>query len=178
MSEAQADSDPILLGKPISDIVLGYLSCPKDSASGFLGCILVTDSRTRPLEFSYVSPVRPTTMQRILYGRTLDEHVMVYVIGKKLLTGISRKPDMVFVDSESLLGIAHLSTTPVAYLAKKPDGDSAVSPFSTLIFKVGDNILDQDKVAMLIATLEPHVALCDPFERMTEALKEALKTRP
>ncbi len=176
MSEAQPDSETVVLGKPISDLVLGYLSCPKDSP-GFLGCILVTDSRTRPLEFSYVFPVRPTTMQRILYGRTLEEHLMVDVIGKKLLTGISRKPDIVFVDSESLLGIARLSTTPVAYLAKKRDSDSGTSPFSTLVFKVGDNTADEDKVPGLIATLEPHVALYDPFERMIEALKEALKAK-
>jgi hypothetical protein len=48
MSEAQPDdAEPIVLGKPLSDLALGYLACPKDSASGFLGCILVTDSRTR-----------------------------------------------------------------------------------------------------------------------------------
>src|SRR2546423_1522388 len=97
--ESAEDSSKVL-GKEIEQLCLCYLTCPKDGANGYIGGALVTDSATRPIEFSYVTPVRPTTMQRLLYGKTLDEFVSVDVIARKLAEGIARRPDVFFVDSD------------------------------------------------------------------------------
>jgi len=35
------------------------------------GGVLVTDLETRPYEFRVTSPVKPTSIQRILYGKTI-----------------------------------------------------------------------------------------------------------
>lgn len=165
--ESQAQND--------EDICLAYLSCPQDGAKGFLGALLVTDSRTRPIHFGYVAPVRPTTMQRVLYGRTLDCHVKIDVIAKKLAAeGLARKPDVVFVDSESLLAARRLFNVPMARLAAKSDAQAGVT-ISTYQYDTGGNTPDAEYIGRIVATLEQTVDLLNPFERIREAIKEALK---
>src|SRR2546430_8102520 len=81
--ETVEDSSKVL-GKEVEHLCLCYLTCPRDGSNGYIGGALITDSTTRPIEFSYVASVRPTTMQRLLYGKTLDEFVSVDVIARKL----------------------------------------------------------------------------------------------
>ena len=77
---AGSDENEICTSKDPFDLILAYLSCPYDAAKSFIGALLITDATGRPLHFTYVSPVRPTTMQRLLYGKTLTEHTKVDVI--------------------------------------------------------------------------------------------------
>lgn len=164
-----------VLGKNADSLCLCYMSCPKDGANGYIGAVLVTDSRTRPTEFSYVAPVRPSAMQRILYGKTLDEYVSVDVIARKLLDGLSKKPDIVFVDSDLLLGLHRFAGQPVAMLTRSKDVDPSVK-ISAVAYKTPDDANYTDEVGAAVSALESYANLVDPFERMTEALKEALKT--
>ncbi|MFH1110836.1 MAG: hypothetical protein V1790_16810 [Planctomycetota bacterium] len=113
-TSANEEAEQEVLGKQIPALALCYVSCSKDSGNAFVGAALVTDHRTRPLEFCYIAPIRPTAMQRLLYGRTLDEHVNVDVIAKRLLEGLSRVSDIIFVDSEVLLEARRLCSVPVA----------------------------------------------------------------
>lgn len=41
-----------LVGKEPSEFILGYLTCPQDAAKAFLGALMLTDFRARPLHFS------------------------------------------------------------------------------------------------------------------------------
>jgi hypothetical protein len=85
--------------KQATDWILCYLMCPTDGGGGFLGGILLTDNRARPLHFAFVQPVKPTKMQRILYGSTLDEQIKIDVITQKLWQGLPNPPDVLFVDA-------------------------------------------------------------------------------
>ena len=91
--------------RPISDLILCYLVCIKDASGAYLGALMLTDHRARPQYFSYVLPVRPTRMQRILYGSTLEEHLRIDVIGHKLLQQIPKKPDIIFVENLDWISI-------------------------------------------------------------------------
>jgi hypothetical protein len=104
--EQEEAGDGQIAGKQATDLILCYLQCPTDAAGAFLGAILLTDYRARPQHYAYVQPVKPTKMQRILYGTTLDEHIKVDVIAKKLWEGLPTKPDVLFVDSADLLSPA------------------------------------------------------------------------
>ena len=95
-----------------SSLVLAFLSCPQGPAKSFLGAVLVTDATGHPLEFSYVDPIRPTRMQRILYGRLLEEHVKKDLIARKLLEGLAHKPDITFVDTDELLALQRKVANP------------------------------------------------------------------
>lgn len=156
-------------------ISLAYLSCPQDGAKGYLGALLLTDGRTRPLYFGYVAPVRPTVMQRILYGRTLDADVKLDVIARKLAKdGISKVPEILFVDAEDLLAARPIFNVPTARLTR-PEGKESGVTISTYQYDTGGHAEDAEAVGRVVAALEQTVDLLEPFQRLQEALKEALK---
>lgn len=155
-------------------VCLAYLSCPQDGAKGYLGALLLTDGRTRPLHFGYVAPVRPTVMQRILYGPTLNADVKIHVITRKLNDGLSRVPDVVFVDAEDLLPARAVFNVPTARLTLSPGTETGIK-LSTLQYDTGGHARDQEAVGRIVAAYEQTVDLLNPFERMQEALKDALK---
>ena len=157
----------------IESMTLGYLSCPQTADKGFTGALLVTDYGSRPLHFAYVAPIRPSLMQRVLYGRTLNEHAKVDVIAKKLLTeGLSVIPSVLFVDAADLIEVRRIAKWPVAHLWK---GTQDASSLSTLQYNAGANSHDVSAVGQIVASLEASVDLLDPFARLTKALTEALK---
>lgn len=157
------------------EVVLSYLTCPRDAAGAFIGALMLTDSRARPLHFAFVSPIRPTKIQRILYGSTLDEHVSVDVIGKKLLADLPIVPDVLLVDTQDLIAVRRIVDMPTAFL-RRADGDAPASSLSSLQYDTGANTDDQEDIGQILASLEMQVDLVEPFQRMREALKEAIKS--
>jgi len=162
--------------KQTADFILSYLICPQDAANAFLGALMITDYRARPLHFSFVSPIRPTRIQRILYGSTLNEHIKIDVIAQKLLKDIPMAPDVLFVDESELTVVSRITEIPTAFLTKNPDANIEPGRLSTLKYDTGSNIEDQEIVGQVLATLEEYVDLVEPFARMREALKEAVKS--
>ncbi|MGD0138396.1 MAG: hypothetical protein ABSD28_05925 [Tepidisphaeraceae bacterium] len=172
------EGEPQILSKRLSEFVIAYISCPQDSGRNYLGGILLTDYRTRPLEFAFVSPVKVTTMQRIIHGKTLDETVTVYIIAHRLLSEATKQPDIIFVDSDLLLELQRLTQIPVAKLSREQNSASQATSLSPLKFST---LREGDKdsvVGSVMSTLEAHADLMEPFARMTEAIREAQKAVP
>lgn len=165
-----------LLGKRASDFVIGYVSCPQDSGRNYLGGILLTDWRTRPIEFSFVSPVKVTMMQRIIHGKTLDEAITVELIARRLLTDSTKPPDVIFVDSDILLGLQRSAKTPVARLTRDEGVSAQAGSLSTIRFATARGMENESTVGNVLSALEPFVDLIEPFSRVTEAIKEAMKS--
>src|SRR6185312_6510598 len=88
----EQDGEAVLRGKRLADFVMAYVSCPQDAGRNYLGAILLTDYRTRPLEFAFVSPVKVTLMQKIIHGKTLDEAITVDVVANRLLKEAAKHP--------------------------------------------------------------------------------------
>jgi hypothetical protein len=165
-----------VLGKGLDALTLCYLACLRDSGKRYVGAALACDHRTRPLEFIFVKPIQPSAMQKLLYGGTLDEHVTIDVISKRLVDGLARRPDILFVNSEQLLPLRRLLQIPVAYLGKQNGSDRSVAPnLSTVTYRVASSSGDDDSVAHVLSVLEPLVDLLDPFERISQAITETLK---
>jgi len=164
-------------GRP-SGTILAYLACPQDAANGFLGALLVTDARARPLHFAYVSPIHPTAMQRLLYGSTLAEHVKIDVIAKILMQGVPVVPTVLFVDAPDLVSARRVAGLPTALLTRNPEPQPGTSNLSTLKYDTGTNREDQEVIGRLLAELEPWIDLVEPFTRLREAMKEAIKAPP
>lgn len=158
-----------------SDAVLAYLICPRDAGGAFVGALMVTDARVRPLHFAFVSPIRPTKIQRILYGPTLEEHISVDVIGRKLLADLPVVPDVLLVDTQDLTTVRRVANLPTAFL-RRVDGNAVAGSLSSLQYDTGANIDDQETVGQILASLEMQVDLIEPFQRMRDALKEAIKS--
>jgi len=176
-AELRAAANDDTDGKP-SGAILGYLACPQDAASGFIGALLITDARARPLHFAYVTPIRPTTMQRILYGATLAEHVKIDVIAMTLMQGVPVVPTVLFVDAPDLISVRRVVDLPTALLTRNTEPQPGTSSLSTLKYDTGTNHEDQEVIGQVLAELEPWIDLVEPFTRLREAMKEALKTPP
>ncbi len=92
--------------------LIGYLTVETKS-NYFRGAALVTDQRGIPADFRYTEPVRPTKLERILYGGALDIYLREEVILDNLLGAIESKPSLWLVDSDELI-------KPVQKLTKLP----------------------------------------------------------
>ena len=84
---------------------LGYLEL--DNGASYRGAILVTDDWGKPLEFRCTAPVKPTAVQRTLYGSTLMPHVLVALIGKPLIDALNEEPVAVLVSESMFLDLRH-----------------------------------------------------------------------
>lgn len=171
-----SDNRPRVAGKPRDGLVLAFLSCPQDAARSFLGALLVADYRGRPLEFSYVSPVRPTRLQTLLYGKALHEHVVIDVIARKLMESNGRQLDVIFVNSRELLPVRRIVSAPVALLARATEQEASAPRLSTLTYDTGDQKGDAEIVGEILGHIEPFIDLIEPFDRIQEALKEVIKS--
>ncbi len=160
----------------ISNLTLGYLICPQDAANAFLGAVMITDFRTRPIHFSFASPVRPTVIQKILFGSTLTSHIKIDVIAHRLLSNIPQMPDVLFVDDAEILAAKHIIKKPTACLKKSTSHEGNPAKLSILDYAT-DSSNDQETVGQIIANLENVTDLIEPFTRMRQALKEALKSQ-
>ena len=116
-------------------------------------------------------------MQKILYGKTLEEHVRIDVIANKLLQGNSKLPDVIFVDADELLPMRRIVQVPVARLSKNENPGTDTTKLSTLTYNTGGRRDDEEIVGQVIGHLEPLIDLIEPFNRITEALKEAARAQ-
>jgi hypothetical protein len=98
---------------------LGFLALVETATKdGFLGAILVADKHGVPREFRCTYSVKPTAVQRLLYGAALESYVGVQLCGIPLLQSIQYKPDLILVDRESLLEVRSSCACPIVFVRK------------------------------------------------------------
>lgn len=185
MAEQRASNSPLL----------GFLVLERTvKEDGFIAALMVTDNRGYPLEFRATTPVRPSLVQKTLYGKQLEHYVGIELCGETLLRHSSRKPRMVLVPDRRLLDIADKAGVNVAAIwrageALRPESeDSEVthgtikapgSPFQPLVYE--GRFRDADSERDTIACLEDCAGrfdLVEVFERMRAALQLLAKEDP
>lgn len=137
------------------------------------GGALITDHDTKPYEFRCTGPVKPTPLQRILYGATLDDYIHVDLLGGPLLKAAKEKPALVLVQNELLLRVRPTVAYPIVLL-KKGARASGANGNGALSLHVHPDF--QDELVAAQAFLEPVMKdrdLLEPFERLRVALEEA-----
>src|SRR5436190_8478216 len=98
-----------------SPSLLGFLTVEKTEVDdGFIGAMMVTETHGFPLEFRATTPVKPTAVQRVLYGASLEEFVSIELVGRRLLKDCQRKPPIVLVPKATLLGLTDSSVLVIA----------------------------------------------------------------
>ena len=78
------------VSRPGKVAFLGYLEF--DNSASYRGAILVTDDWGKPLEFRFTAPVKPTAVQRTLYGSMLTPHLLVALIAEPLMEALNEEP--------------------------------------------------------------------------------------
>lgn len=72
---------------------LGYMMI--EGAEGQIrGASLVVDFRGVPMDFRYTDPIRPTRLERILYGNALDVYLREELILQSLLSAVEARPNL------------------------------------------------------------------------------------
>ena len=94
--------------------MLGYLAIDQ-LGDAYVGGVLVVDDLGLPIEFRHTLPVRPTRLQRTLYGATLDRYLRSVVIGRRLVEELEHPPPLVIADDPTLVIDAE---PPIAVLAE------------------------------------------------------------
>jgi hypothetical protein len=92
--------------------LIGYITVDAHE-NYFRGAALVTDSRGIPTDFRYTEPVRPTRLERILYGSALDIYLKEDIILDNLISAVETKPSLWLLENEDLIA-------PVQKLSKLP----------------------------------------------------------
>ena len=165
------------------DVALGYLSALDTPEYGYFGGYLILNRLGRPLEFHCTTPVRPSRAHEILYGPTLRSYLLGEQIGATLLREASLKPGLVITDHVELLALRSASDCPIVMVRRaSQDAASTESKHPNLtVFAFGEFELrfaesfsaDRALAEELITSIAPHIELCEPFDRIREAIFEA-----
>jgi hypothetical protein len=159
---------------------LGFLRVAA-TERGFVGGLLVTDHRGRPLEFQCTTPVQPNRTQQILYGPTLEPFIYSELIGKTLFERTAVKPQLLIVQQESLLDLRRQVEVPVACLVlsppeQRPLPDQTLHDIGRHQAQVhGDFPQDADSLAALLKKIPADADMMEPLDRVQDALKETLR---
>ena len=156
---------------------LGYREF--DDGEAYRGAILVADEFSKPLEFRCTAPVRPTQLQRTLYGKSLLPHILTELIGVPLISSVREKPQLILIGDESYFDIRHKISAPVIRITKsngsKSKGlsiQSSSGKFEQLEIQAHPKFpADLDAAGDRLRDLFARWDLIEPFQRMTEGLQ-------
>lgn len=84
--------------------------------AGYLGAAMVTNERGYPLEFRVSTPIRPSAVQKALYGHSLEPYIEGELVGKLLVKELKRRPVVLIVNRLGLLDAQ--SPVPMAFVAR------------------------------------------------------------
>jgi hypothetical protein len=111
--------------------VIGYLDVLLQEPLGYVGGVLIADEYGLPVEFRHTLPVRPTKLQRALYGSALDRYLRTVVITQRLLGGLEHDPVLVLVADPALVTEAAVPLAHVTDAGVDPVGAvGTISPFT------------------------------------------------
>jgi len=166
--------------KPL--LAYGFLTTWEDPTHGFFGGYLILSEWGRPLEFHCSTPVLPNRAQRILYGATLRSYVLGELIGQTLLAKSKLPVEAVITDQQEMLTVPLLRDETVVYIDRPdPDDPASEEEFTSPSCTVGEYRITgtnsctwrAEELAAVLNRLSEQVDLCEPFERIRGAIREA-----
>jgi len=81
---------------------LAYIIVEADEGS-FRGAALASDLRGIPVDFRYTEPIRPTKLEKILYGNALEVYLKEELILESLIGAMEVKPALWICKEQNLL---------------------------------------------------------------------------
>lgn len=154
---------------------MGFLTEIRIGERGYVGGLLVTNHSGRPLEFQCTAPVKPNRTQEILYGPTLVTFLLAELIGRTLVEKIGVKPHLVLVERPDLLELRRHVSLPVACLVEQEttEGQSVRLGRQSVVWHA-EFAEDRAGISRGASTITSDADLSEPFQRVRDALQEAL----
>lgn len=167
--------------------LLGYITTRVFEGPTYLGGILIVDKKGIPVEFKYVEPIRPSKLQTLLYGNTMDRYIRVESVGAPLVDAVERKPAILFIREEPFLEESKWSFPIISISRYKGEVLSNLGDFKELemgeyIVKIDANLplrikLDKkyrerlQELIPLLIEIGQNFDIMEPFTRLEEAIK-------
>jgi hypothetical protein len=141
-----------------------------DDSAAFRGGCLVTDLETKPVEFRCTAAIRPTELQRMLYGKKLLDYVCNDLVGLPIIKAIQSKPSLVLVRVPELLKLRSNISVPVLWIETSPEGDiQRISP--------APGFREEAEAAKTVLKNFSKEEIIEPFTRVRNAVEEAHKQK-
>ena len=161
----------------------------KDS---YVGSLLVTTEKGIPIEYKCTHAVKPTSMQKSLYGTQLKPYIAINLCGVPLLNSIATKPDLLFIVLPEIIAIKEEIEIPTFFIhrASEPIDLKVKNHFSKFV-KIDNetnqyNSIDVCSYAKISTELTSNIHLIkelyntfdllEPFERMRTSVEILGKT--
>ncbi len=165
---------------------------PTQDGEGYLGGLMVIDKTGVPQEFRCTHPIRPTEVQKAVYGGSLRPHIFNELIGLTLIRAMTTNPTFCCIEESILLETAQGTEIPVVHLqrlgetlsvehhadekVKNSNGilrvDSHRSGFQPLSATFHRDFEDDlEKIKGDLELVFNQVDLLEPFERIATAIR-------
>jgi len=171
--------------------LLGFLALHTTlNEDGYLGAILVTDNQGIPQEFRCSLPVKPTTIQRPLYGERLGPYIGVKLCGIPLIESIQIKPSLIVVNKDFLVEVRVACHYPLVFLSRAGEAidinssdsedtkvrkeriDCSSGRFQPIIVSPHPNFHDDISEAReILEDIFNYLDPLEPFERIRSAIE-------
>ncbi|MCA9040159.1 MAG: hypothetical protein KDA65_07440 [Planctomycetaceae bacterium] len=163
-------------GSTKKQLHLGFLAAIEVKDRGYVGGLLVTNHFGRPLEFQCTAPVRPNHTQEVLFGPTLVPYLYNELIGKTLIEKTGVKPNLVLTEDERILGLREHVDLPIGLLLVEASACPDSLRLGQQKVRFHDrHPTDRDVLYELGNLVSNETDLYEPFERVKQALQEALQ---
>jgi len=158
-----------------------------ENGAAVRGAVLVTDTETKPVEFRCTNAVRPTSLQKVLYGGILDQHLLVELTSVPLLRAISSRVSLIVVRDPVLLEVRTKTQMPLVLIQSQAESaaggskariDNALlhsesGKFEPLVLAVKEQYADDATIARpLLELVGKRCSPLEPFDRLQLALEQ------
>lgn len=167
---------------------IGYLSLYEtETPDSYVGTFLVTDEYGLPLEFKCTHAIKPTAIQKALYGEQLKPFVSINLCGLPLLNSLQNKPDLIITNQNFILGIRASINTPTIFIRRagetlnisSEDGEtqkerieSEVGDFQPVVMACHTDYKNESQqVKQMANQLFANFDIIEPFERMQKSVE-------
>jgi hypothetical protein len=144
------------------------------------GCALVTDARTRPLEFRVTEPVVASELQRVLYGAVLDEHVLGDLCAIPLLEALREELDCILVRDQALLSLQASRSEPLLWIGRDDEGPHTADGKPGIVLGYHGDGEDEGikRARQSLRGVAEHYDLLEPFARIEQAVAQLHRAAP
>jgi hypothetical protein len=155
---------------------LGYIAV--DGIDGFFrGASLIVDFRGIPMDFRYTDPIKPSRLERILYGNALDVYLREELILESLIGAVEVKPTL-WICKEPDLMVPLRSLTKGKSLFLSPSNHSPMEAAGEIehLGESGVYMIQADPVSAPLRVAFPEQTKEDEVRQIAGILVEAAKT--
>lgn len=154
---------------------LAFLSIEETkNKDGYLGAILITDSQGVPIEFRCTHPVKPTLIQKPLYGESLLPFIGSELCGEPLFNSVQNKPVYVFVNSDFLLLLRTRISIPLVFVRLTGEAIE-INPEQKLTDSLPRKRLESPTGKFQPVIVSTHPDYKDDFDKLQVLFKESLR---